>query len=109
VFEASAAKLAEVNPAEQSQFDFGGSSGEQGWRRWHEQRREAHRQLARKLGLPLDRKVEVWLHGEIRLVGTLRLREQTLFLPEESNSRLELMVDNVRFTPGEMASCVAID
>jgi hypothetical protein len=77
-------------------------------RQWLAQRRLAVRQLSHKLGLPLGRKVEVWLKGEIRLVGVLRLREDQLFVPDDRDPELELMVDNVPFVPGEMTSCVAL-
>lgn len=98
-----------MNAAEQPQFDFTSNGSEEGFHKWQDQRREAVRQLARKLGLPLERKVEVWLRGEIRLVGVLSLREQNLFLPEDRDPRLELTVDNVSFTPVELISCVAVD
>jgi hypothetical protein len=98
-----------VKSAEQSQFDFSSSGREEGYRKWQDQRHQAMRLLARKLGLPLERKVEVWLIGEIRLIGILRLREQSLFVPEKGDPRLELIVDNVPFTPAEMVSCVAVD
>lgn len=67
------------------------------------------RRLARTLGLPLERKVEVWLRGDIRLVGILRLREPMLFVPTERETHIELCVDNVPFTIGEIVSCVAFD
>ncbi|MCI0538486.1 MAG: hypothetical protein L0Z50_25035, partial [Verrucomicrobiales bacterium] len=67
------------------------------------------RKLASKLGLPLERKVEVWLRGDIRLNGTLKLREEQLFVPEERELRVELMVDGVPFTADEMISCVRAD
>lgn len=98
-----------MNSAEQPEFDFASDSREEGYRKWHDQRRNATRQLARKMGLPLERRVEVWLRGDIRLEGILRLREPRLFIPTGVDPRLELIVDNVPFTPGEMLSCVAMD
>jgi len=95
--------------APQQQFNFGLPGQTDGYHHWHEQRRDSQRQLARKMGLPLERKVEVWLRGEIRLVGVLRLREEQLFIPEDYEPRLELVVDNVPFTPGEILSWVALD
>jgi hypothetical protein len=67
------------------------------------------RELALKIGLPLGRKVEVWLRGEIRLIGILRLREETLFVPQEREAQLELIVDNVPFLPAEITSCVSAE
>jgi hypothetical protein len=98
-----------MDSARQPQFDFSSGHHEEGYRNWLEQRHQAMQQLACKLGLPLERKVEVWLRGEIRLVGVLRLREQKLFIPEKDDPRLELVVDNVPFTPGEVVSCVALE
>jgi hypothetical protein len=98
-----------VHPSEQGQFNFGASHTQDGYSSWLQQRRDAVRQLARKMGLPLDRRVEVWLRNDIRLVGTLRLREEGLFLPENDAGQPELVVDGVPFTPGEMLSCVALD
>jgi hypothetical protein len=93
----------------QQQFNFNSPTQSDGYNTWQQQRREALRQLARKMGLPLERKVEVWLQGDIRLVGVLRLREEQLFVPEDYQPKLELLVGNVPFTPGEMLSCVALD
>ena len=98
-----------MNSAEQRQFDFGSEGSEAGYHKWQEERREAMRQLARSLGLPLERKVEVWLRGEIRLVGVLRLLEQRLFIPENGDPGLQLTVDGVAFEPAEILSCVAVD
>ncbi len=67
------------------------------------------RQLAAKLGLPVGRKVEVWLRGEIRLTGILRLREELLFVPEGREARLELIVDNVPFSATEITSCTCVE
>ncbi len=96
------------NP-DQLGFDFDSSSPNDGVSAWRDQRLSARRQLARTLGLPLDHPVEVWLRGNIRLTGTLRLREETLFVDERPGPKLELEVDGVPFAPGEMESCVRLD
>lgn len=93
----------------QSEFSFDSTGSAEGYRDWQEQRRAAMRQLAARLGLPLGRKVEVWLQGEIRLTGILRLREELLFVPEEREARLELIVDNVPFSAAEIISCVCAE
>ena len=101
-------KLPGVIPGDQIQFNFDANRSEEGYNQWREQRWQAMRQLGRKMGLPLERHVEVWLRGEIRLTGILRLHDDILFVPDDPNPRLELIVDNVRFTPEEMISCVAV-
>ena len=93
---------------QQLNLNFKSNRDEEGYNKWREQRWQAMRQLSRKMGLPLERQVEVWLRGEIRLIGVLRLREDLLFVPDDPNLRLELTVDNVHFTPDEMISCVAM-
>ena len=69
----------------------------------------AVQELARRLGLPLDHQVEVWLCGGIRLRGKLRLQEEILFIEEERVRHLGLVVDHVAFTFREMESCVRMD
>jgi len=98
-----------VNIPGQGQFNFDSGQSEQGYNQWREERWQAMRQLSRKMGLPLERRVEVWLRGEIRLNGILRLCDDMLFVSNDPNPRLELIVDNVRFTPEEMISCVVAD
>ena len=93
----------------QALFDFDSPRGTRGYAVWQEQRRQAMRELSRKMGLPLGRKVEVWLRNEIRLQGTLRLKEEQLFVPEDRSAQMELVVDNVPFLPAEMTSCVLLD
>ena len=93
----------------QREFNFDPDGSEEGYRGWQEQRRAAMRELAVKIGLPLGRKVEVWLRGEIRLIGILRLREETLFVPEKRDAQLELIVDNVPFSPAEITACVCAE
>jgi hypothetical protein len=92
----------------QSEFNFSGQS-EQGYSQWLAGRRVAVAELARRIGLPLGHQVEVWLYGGVRLRGTLRLREELLFIDEESVRHLELIVDRVPFTLREMESCLRLD
>ena len=98
-----------MNPPGQPEFDFSFNQSEEGYNRWREERWQTMRQLSRKIGLPLERRVEVWLRGEIRLCGILRLREDLLWVPQNPTSQLELTVDKVSFTSDEMISCVAVD
>ena len=93
----------------QSEFNFGANGTEQGYSQWLAGRRMAAGELARRMNLPLGHQVEVWLYGGIRLRGTLRLREEMLFIEEERVRHLELVVDHVGFTYRDMESCVRLD
>jgi hypothetical protein len=93
----------------QKQFRFDKPSSEDGYAKWLASRQAAARELAQKLGLPLEQQVEVWLTGEIRLRGKLRLQEQVLFVEPGREQQLGLVVDKVQFAYGEMQSCVRLD
>lgn len=88
---------------------MGDGGTEQGYTQWLTGRRLAAAELARRMGLPLGRQVEVWLCGGIRLRGKLRLQEELLFIEEERVRHLELLVEGVPFTYREMESCVRLD
>jgi len=93
----------------QDEFDFGAGSAGDGYHRWLAQRQEALVELARKLNLPLNHPVEIWLAGGIRLRGKLQLQEEMLFVPEDHVDQLRLQVDHVPFLIHEMESCVRMD
>ncbi len=93
----------------QSEFKFGGQGTEQGYTQWVAGRRMAAKELARRINLPLGHLVEVWLHDGIRLRGTLRLREEMLFIEEARVRHLELVVDRTVFTYRDLESCVRLD
>ncbi|MGE3311116.1 MAG: hypothetical protein AB7O66_14195 [Limisphaerales bacterium] len=97
-------------------FDFdadtdadAGAEPSDGLTRWHEERRLALKEMARQLGLPLDRRVEVILRGGVRLRGTLHLASEELFIEPRRDLRLELRIDRCTFLPTEIESCVRID
>jgi len=90
-------------------LNLGDGGTEQGYTQWLTGRRLAAAELARRMGLPLGRQVEVWLCGGIRLRGKLRLQEELLFIEEERVRHLELLVEGVPFTYREMESCVRLD
>jgi hypothetical protein len=93
----------------QGELSFGQSAPETGYDRWKHERAEAMKNLALKLGLPLGRRVEVWLRGNIRLTGKLQLAEETIFVPDSRDQTLRLVVDGVPFTSAEIESCVRAD
>jgi hypothetical protein len=91
-------------------FGTGGTGGAgDGYNHWLAQRQQALLELARKLNLPLNHQVEIWLAGGIRLRGKLQLQEATLFVPEDRVHQLRLQVDRVPFSIHEMESCVRLD
>lgn len=93
----------------QGQFNFDGHADPTGLADWRARRQAAEHALARSLGLPLGHVVEVWLRGEIRLRGRLRLREEWLFLDDLAPGQLQLVVDNVVFSPAEIESCLRLE
>jgi len=95
--------------ADQGEFKFGKSGSETGYVKWVESRRVAAAELARQIGLPLGHLVEVWLRGQIRLRGKLRLQEEVLFIEEDRVRQLGLAVDHINFVYREMESCVRLD
>ena len=94
----------------QGEFDFHQGDAK-GYDHWLAGRKRAVAELARRLNLPLQHPVEVWLTGGIRLRGRLQLQEEKLFLEatEERGRDLGLRVDQVTFTFKEMESCVRLD
>jgi hypothetical protein len=95
--------------AQQGQFDFDAAETEGGHAKWLVGRQMAAAELARKINLPLGHIVEVWLRGNVRLRGRLRLQDEVLFLEESAVNHLQLVVDRVPFTVAEMESCVRLD
>ena len=97
--------------ASQPEFDFTQPQAPQGdgLDRWQQQRERGSHRLARRLGLPLDREVEVWLKDGVRLRGKLRLKEAMLFLESVDERSLELAVGPVNFHYTEIESCVRMD
>ena len=93
----------------QGELNLNERGSEAGYTQWLVARQVTAAELAHRLNLPLGHQVEVWLSGDIRLRGRLRLREEFLFVEEESVRHLELMVDDVAFTYREMESCVRLD
>ncbi len=90
-------------------MDFGDGVPRDGLAQWREQRRAMAKRIGQELGLPLDREVEVWLTGGVRLRGRLRLREELLFVEAPRDLNIELVVDGVTFRWTEIESCVRTD
>lgn len=90
-------------------MDLFGNSSQDGLAAWREARRVTAKRIGRELGVPLDRDVEVWLRGGVRLRGRLTLREEMLFVESPRDLNLELVVDGVAFRWTEIESCVRLD
>jgi hypothetical protein len=101
--------IVESNMNLQGQFDFSSSGTEAGYSNWLAGRQISVQALAKRLNLPVGHEVEVWLQGNVRLKGKLRLQEENLLLEEEAIRHLELQVDHVRFRAGELERCVRLD
>ena len=72
---------------------------------WRRQRQDALGELAKKFGLPLGHRAEVWLRGGIRLEGILRLQEQLLWIEDDAAREIMLEIDGVAFKRFEIESC----
>jgi hypothetical protein len=95
--------------SEQRELSLTNVGSEQGYIQWLTARQLTAENLGRKMNLPLGHQVEVWLYGGIRIRGTLHLRDQFLFIDEQSVRHMELFVDHVSFSYREMESCVRLD
>ncbi len=91
--------------ASQIQLDFGAGDGK-GFAAWQREITEVRRALARKLGLPIGRRVEVELRCGQILRGHLRLRE-TGGKPLREN--VELEVDGIIFPPADAVRWLVTD
>jgi hypothetical protein len=104
------ASIATQDMSGQGELNFdAAAASESGFTNWMNARQMATEELARKLNLPVGHEVEVWLSGNIRLRGKLRLGEEMLFVNEENARHMVMVVDKVPFTLREMESCVRMD
>lgn len=96
---------------QQNEFNFNkaDSRHKDGFEQWRRDREEAMRALARRQGLPIGHKVEIWLRGGIRLRGCLRLCEEELFVKTERDPDLVLRVERTSFRVREIESCLRLD
>ncbi len=79
----------------QTELRFEAGTSPNGYQTWQEQRRASLRQLASQLGLPIGHDVEVWLRDGIVLKGKLRLREELIWIDEERNNHIELVIGRI--------------
>ena len=96
-------KTAVVNLAVQPELHLMSDRRTGGLERWREPRREGRRRSAPGLGFSFERKVQVWLRGEIRLVSVLSPSAERSGNPEKAWFPGE-------FTLGdERMSCIAVE
>jgi hypothetical protein len=93
----------------QGELSFQSKPGGDGLAMWVAVQQMAVDAAAEKLNLPLGHRAEVWLRGGIRLRGTLRPRNEVLFIEENRIRNLALEIDRVSFTYAEMESCVRLE
>ena len=80
-----------------------------GLSRWRDEREQAIRAFAIKLGLPVDHLVEVRLKDGVILRGNLRVGDVVLSLEYLDRGKLALEVDGLVFYYRELDSCVRLD
>ncbi len=107
--EISSMRLPSLEQSPQSEFDFETSSQLDGLASWHRERDDVVRELAIKLGLPIDHQAEVRLKDGVMVRGNLRVGEVLLSLEKFSRGKLSLAVDGFIFTYSEIESCVRLD
>lgn len=93
----------------QGEFGFEDNGSDKGYTQWIAVRQMGPELAAQKLNLPIGHLTEVWLRGDIRLRGTLRLANEILFIDEEHIRDLALVLDGVAFTYSEIEACVRLD
>ena len=91
----------------QLDLDFGQAStgNSNGHATWTSQRQESIRQLAIKLGLPIDHEVNVLLVDGVHLTGTLQLATEQLWVEQTRDLDLELRIGRCTFRVREIESC----
>lgn len=94
---------------EQIEFRFATDGAPADEDSWHQQRRQATRQLGEKLGLPLGHRVQVRLTDGVVVEGRLVLPEEILILDSVDTSNLELRVGRTTFRHSDIAACVRMD
>ena len=95
--------------ASQTEFNFDDASGQDGMAAWQQERKRDFRELAARLGLPLNHPVEVRLKDGVLLRGNLRAGDVLLSLEAFNRGKLALEVDGLVFSYAEMESCVRLD
>lgn len=101
-------KPRDPNPQLDLAFGSPNPRGE-GYTRWHQERRDALEDMARKIGLPLGHHAEVVLRDGTVLRGALSLATDELWVDPRRDLRLTLRVDRCTFEARDVESCVRLD
>lgn len=99
-----------MSTGEQLEFNFPAAGDtDDGLSVWRKQRRVALDQLAKQVGLPLGRCVEVRLVSGVILRGVLRLSGDRIPPDATRTANLDLSVNGVSFRHSEIEACVVQD
>lgn len=98
----------------QMEFDFSGAGGpnaesEGSFDRWRAEMKAEDEAEARRLGLPLRRRVEVQLECGALLRGRLLLAHPELMRLQRRPARLELVIGESLFDHSQIARCLVLD
>lgn len=77
--------------------------------RWRQERLTALNALARELGLPLGKDVEVRLKDGTTMRGVLELADDVLWVEARRDFRMALRIQRCTFLPGDIEACVRMD
>jgi hypothetical protein len=92
--------------AVQAELDFAaGMKPADGIASWRAELSRQRELLAKELGLPLDKEVEVWLVGGVRLRGQLKLEDALLLHANSTLQNTRFEVAGVPFSYAEIESC----
>ena len=67
------------------------------------------RELAVKMGLPLDRQVEVTLSDGRTLKGLMKVHERDLFIPQKRSADILIEIGTIVFRACDISSCLRLD
>jgi hypothetical protein len=94
---------------DQPEFDFDAGRESGGLEAWRAAREREMKETARKLGIPLGRRVRVEFPNGPPLEGRIELNEQLLFAPSRFSPTLHLRIGNADFHFNETESITALD
>ena len=97
----------------QPEFDFLAletrPGGEAGYLRWREEMREQDEAEARRLGVPVRKRVEALLDCGVVLEGRLEFAEPELLRLERRTAKLALKIGSSVFDHSQITRCVVLD
>ncbi|MCS1411165.1 MAG: hypothetical protein M2R45_04362 [Verrucomicrobia subdivision 3 bacterium] len=94
---------------QQLSLNFDEPTKERGYRAWLKERTEVQRKLVQELRFPLNKNVEVWLQGNVRLEGKLELAPVKKAKTKQEKDDLLLRIGRATFHYREIMSCININ